>query len=510
MIALLLGPLPSHAGPPTETAAQAVDPGPVTPNDEPERELSAFALFQARLTADDLVSTNPLLDGQVVGRLGGTNGIAVDPTQRSAFSEQRVSPFLTWTPAILGGQAALTAAFEVDFAFGDAAYGTGGNVGGGFGADQVNLQTRRLHASFFPEHGPHHWHVVLGLQFVADSVADPTASTPDGLLRSGARMSIFGSEAAGATIYGRYTDAWGTRLRYRLGTYTLIEQGRSLPDDVWLSMADVEVRPLAATSLGGHLWFLQDRSGAAGVLSPGPTGTMWELQGGPRLDPYDGYAAPSDALVDADLVWLTADAGYNAALDRGPLGVSGFVSANLGRLYAPVVHDDDVFGFAADAEVRLRYARGDGSILRAEGVFSSGDDAHPQRYTGVVTGNAYGIAGAPLPTLGTMLLFPDARAINRMVSVVSDLSAAGRGMWGGVASLGYDVVPSRLGASGWLATAVTAAGQPWGTELGARIAGRPLLGLDLSLRAATLAPGSATALGGRPWMVAGAVDWLVF
>jgi hypothetical protein len=497
--------LAASAAPPPESAAQSV-----RPEEESHRELTVFALFQTRLTADDLVSSNPLLDGQVVGRLGGTNGIVVDSTARSAFAEQRVAPFFTWSPLVLGGDAALTAAFEVDFAFGDAAYGTGGNVGGGFGADQVNLQTRRLHASFFPHRGPHRWHVVLGLQFVSDSVSDPTATGLDGLLRSGGRMAFFGSEAAGITVYGRWVDDWGTRLRYRLGSYTLIEQGRSLPDDVWLTMADVEVRPLAATSIGGHLWFLQDRSGAAGVLSPGPTGAMWELQGGPSLDPYDGYPPPAEAPVDADLLWFVADAGYNAALDRGPLGLSGYVAGNVGRIYAPIVHDDGVMGWAAEAEVRMRYAQGEGSVLRGSGIFSSGDDADPQRYTGVVTGNAYGIAGAPMPTLGTLLLFPDARAINRMVSIVSDLSASGQGLLGGAVGLGYDVIPSRVGVGGWLAGAVTARGQPWGTEVGGRISGKPLLGVDLSLRAATVAPGVASELGGRPWMVTGAVDWLVF
>lgn len=497
--------LPAHAGQPVEATAVAVQPKPSEP-----KELTAFALYQARLTADDLVSTNPLLDGQVVGRIGGTSGILVDPKAKSAYAEQRFSPFLTWRPRVLGGEAALTAAFEVDFAFGDSAYGTGGNIGGGFGADQVNLQTRRLHASFYPSRGHHLWHVAVGLQFVSDSASDPTASTPDGLLRSGGRMAFFGSEAAGVTLYGRYTDDFGTYLRYRLGTYTLIEQGRSLPDDVWLSMADIAVMPLPSVTVGGHLWYLQDRSGGQGALSPGPSGTMWELQGGPKLDPYDGYPPPEDALIDADILWFGADAGYNAALDRGPLGVSGYLIANFGRMYAPIVHDDDIFGLSADAEVRLRYTKGSGSIFRAEGVYSSGDDAQPQRYTGVVTGNAYGVAGAPMPTLGTMLLFPDARAVNRMVSVVSDLSAGGRGMMGLVTGIGYDVIPSKAGGGAWLGTALDTSGAPWGTELGGTVRGTPLIGVDLSLRAAYVLPGDPQSLGGKPWMIAAAVDWLLF
>lgn len=501
----------NEPGAPVESQVFAIEPTVEAPP-----VLSAFALFQVRATLDDLASTNPLLDGQVVGRLGGTNGIIVDPTVRSAYTEQRFAPFLTWRPLALSGKAALSAAFEIDFAYGDEAYGTGGNVGGGFGADQVNLQTRRLHADFFPSTPHHAMHVVLGLQFVADSVTDPTATTPDGLLRSGGHLSLFGSEASGISLYGRIRDDWGTRLKYRLGAYTLVEQGLSLPDDVLLAMADVEVQPLADMAIGAHLWALQDRSGATGVLTLGPTGTMWELQGGPSLDPYDGYAPPPEAPVDADVVWAMVDAGYNARLDRGPAGIHGYLVANFGRIYAPIVHDDGISGFAVDVEGRLRWARGDGSVVRVEGVMSSGDDADPQRYTGVVTGNAWGIAGAPMPTHGTMLLFPDPRAVNRLVAVVSDLSGAGHGLVAASSTIGYDPIPSRMNVAAGAAFAATAAGQGWGTELNGRISGRPLLGLDVSGRAAVLLPGTAAtavspeAFGGRPWMIAIGVDWLLF
>lgn len=511
MIVLVAAAFGSEPGAPVETQVEAVRPA-----DETPPVFSAFALFQARATLDDLASTNPLLDGQVVGRLGGTNGIVVDPTVRSAYTEQRFAPFLTWRPLALGGKAALTAAFEIDFAWGDEAYGTGGNVGGGFGADQVNLQTRRLHADFFPTVGNHAMHVVLGLQFVADSVTDPTATTPDGLFRSGAQLALFGSEASGISLYGRVTDAWGTRLKYRLGAYTLVEQGLSLPDDVLLAMADVELRPFGAAALGLHLYGIQDRSGATGVLGLGPTGSLWELQGGPSLDPYDGFPPPPEAPVDADVVWAMVDAGWNAQLDRGPVGVHGYAVANFGRVYAPIVHDDGISGAAVDVEARWRWARGDGSVVRVEAALGSGDDADPQRYTGIVTGNAWGIAAAPMPTHGTMLLFPDPRSVNRLVAVVSDLSGAGYGLLAASSSLGYDPIPSRLNVAAGAAFASTAAGQAWGTELNGRVSGRPMPGLDVSARAAVLMPGvAATAISpeafeGRPWMVALGVDWLLF
>ncbi len=445
-----------------------------------------------------------------MGRLGGTNGVVVDPTVTAAYTEQRVNAFFTYGPPMLDGKASLTAAFEVDFAFGDRSYGIGGNVGGGFGGDQVNLQTRRLHADFFPSKGNHSAHVIVGLQFLADGVADPTRSTPDQMMRSGGRLAFFASEAAGASVYGRWTDDWGTRLRYRAGVFTLAESGLSLPDDVLLAVGDLELRPAQATGVGLHLWYLQDRSGGlGGALGLGPTSALYELQGGASLDPYDGLPPPEGAPIDADLFWTGLDAGYNAALDRGPVGVHGVAVANLGRIYAPIVHDDDVVGGFVDLEARFRFAPGDGSVARVEGLYSTGAGDDPLRYGGVVTGNAYGIAGALMPTHGTMLLFPDPRAINRLVAVVSDASGAGLGIAAVSGSVGYDLVPSRINLLGRAATAFTAAGESWGTEVGGAINARPLPLCDVGLHVATVLPGPAAQLTAAPWAGYLALDWLV-
>jgi hypothetical protein len=508
MWSLLAVALAQEAVAPPETRRAAVEPQ----ADVPASGLSAFALFQARASANNLASTNPLLDGQIVGRLGGLNGVVVSPQQTAANTEQRANVFATYRPGLLGGRGGLTGAFEIDFSYGDAAYGTGGNTGGGFGADQVNLQTRRLHADWWPDLGARQsMHVVLGLQFVGDSANDPTATTPDGLFRSGGRTMFFGSEAAGLSVYGRVRGGWGDLLNYKLGTYTLVEQGASLPDDVWLSMVDVAAHPAYATTIGAHAWYIQDRSGGTGSgLGIGPTSDLYALQGGPSIDLYDGLPPPEGAPIDADLVWLAADAGYDAALQHGPVGVHAVAVLNVGKMYAPIVHDDDVVGILVDAEARVRWAQGEGSVARMEAVYSSGDDANPLRYSGVITGNAYGVAGALMPTHGALLLFPDARSINRMVGVVSDVSGAGRGLLGGSASLGFDPIPDRLNTKIGGALAWTADGQPWGTELNAGVSGEPLLFCNIGVYAATVAVGSASELDANPWTIYTQVDWLLF
>lgn len=495
----------AHAqGLPPEVRREAVRPR------APVGGLDFFALVQTRATANDLASTNPLLDGQVVGRLGGTNGVVVDPAVTAFVTEQRASGFFTYAPPLANEKLSITAAFEIDYAFGDQAYGTGGNTGGGFGGDQVNLQTRRLHVDLFPG-GPHHQaHVVVGLQFLADGVADPTRSTPDQLIRSGGRLSFFGSEAAGLAVYGKVVAGLDPVLRYRGGLFTLSEQGTSLPDDVLLMVADAELRPVYATTAGLHLWYLQDRSGGqGGALGLGPTSALWQLQGGPTLDPYDGLAPPPGAYLDADLVWAGADAGYNAALDRGPAGLHGVALVNAGKVYAPLVHDDFVFGVFLDVEARLRWAKGQGSVARAEVVQSTAAGQDPDRYGGVVTGNAYGVAGALMPSHGTLLLFPDPRAINRQVSVVADASAAGQGLTALTTSVGYDVVPDRFTVGGGAALALSATAGAWGTELDARVNWKPLPFVDVGWTGAYLAPGPAAALPAAPWATFLSLDALV-
>lgn len=508
MIWLLALAMAQEAPVPAETRyAQAV-PEPAEPD-----ELDVFALFQVRMTGSDLSSTNPLLDGQVLGSIGGLNGVVVANDESTAlYTEQRTNAFFTWRPSSLDKKAALTAAFELDWAFGDRAYGTGGNLGGGFGADQVNLQTRRLHASFFPRLGAgHDLHVAVGLQFVADSVSDPTASGVDGLLRSGGRLMFWGSEGAGITLYGHVHDDWGTRLRYRLGAYTLLEQGLASPDDVLLTMADASYRPARATDVGLHAWYLQDRSGGTGTgLGVGPTSDLWEMQGGPALDPYDGFPPPPDAEILADLVWLGADVGYNADLTDGAFGTHAVAIGNLGRIYAPVAQDDNVSGVLIDAEARLRWAPGEGSVHRVEVLYTSGGGTDPATYNGVVTGNAYGVAGAVWSTHGTLLLHPDPGSINRMVSVVHDVSAGGQGLLSLSATAGWDPIPSRLTVMATGAVAKNAALQDFGSEYNLRLLGEPLAFCKVGVAGAMVFPGPAASFTENPWTILGTLDWLVF
>lgn len=506
-------PLESRAAQATDEAAVQAASGPVQPRAAPAAVGLAFlGLAQVKLTGSNLNPTNPFLDGQILGTLGGINGVTTGETL-GLGTEQRLTGFFTYAPKVLGGQAALTAGFEVDYAFGDQSYGSGGNVGGAYGADMVNLQTRRLHATLRPAlPAGHELSLVLGLQFVSDGVYDPTRAGPDELFRSGGRLMFFGSEAAGLTAYGRWKGGWGDRLRYRLGAYTLYERGFAVRDDVGLLMADLQVNPLYATNLGLHAWTLRDRSGGQqGVLGVGPASALAELQGGARLDlaaELGGEDAPE--AVSADLTWLGLDGGFNPSLRYGPVGFGAAVFANLGQIYAKGLGAVPVRGWLADAELRWRWQPAEGSVLRLEGLVSSGDTPGDGVYNGVITGNSYGIVGAVYASHGCILLFPDLFSINRQVSAVYDVSGAGAGLLALTGGAGWDPIPGRLTLGLGGGHARTAGGEVIGTELNARVVGEPWLFLRTGLWGAVLLPGEAALVDAPTWAAYLGFDWLVF
>lgn len=483
---------------PAEARAAEVVPAP-SPGDV---GLHFLGLFSTRAVFTDVVTTNPLVNGQVIGELGGSNSTTTG-TNTGAFTEQRLGAFFSYAPPLLDGRAALDAAFEVDFAFGDSSYGTGGNTGGAFGADSVNLQTRRLDARVEPLRGHT---VVVGLQFVGDGVNDPGRSRLDDLLRSGGRLMFFGSEAAGVAAYGKVGPAHTELLRYRLGGFTLYEQAFAAGDDVSLAVADLQLAPAHATRVGVHAWFLRDRAGGtAGPLGSGPASALSEMQGGPRLDFRN---SPDEAVpeVDADVAWLGLDYGYNAALDAGPAGIHAVAVANVGKVYVADHGDVGVNGLLVNAEGRWRFAAGEGSVLRLEALYATGDDDGDDTYTGVLTANTWGIVGAVHATHGTYILFPDPGAINRAISVVPDVSGKGAGLVAVTTSLGYEPVPNRLGLTLGAGHAYTAGARSLGTEFNGRVSGRILPLLTVSAVGAGVV---GTTLPEAPWTVLFSLDWLV-
>ncbi|MED5371379.1 MAG: hypothetical protein VX899_10225 [Myxococcota bacterium] len=490
---------PSLVGAPLESRAMEV----VEPTEpEPDNGFSFLGLVQTRATMTDIATDNPFYNGQLVGQLGGSNStVVLGEGPPAMYTEFRTNGFFGYAPPILDGKVKLNAGWEVDFSFGDLSYGTGGNTGGGFGADQVNLQTRRLNVVVKPSD----WlQITLGQQFMNDGVYDPNTSGGDALFRSGGGLMFFGSEAAGITLHGTHNNDYAPVVRWRAGAFTLTENGAAVQDDVGLLMADLQWHPIWATTVGFHAWHLRDRSaGNGGAFGVGPTSALAELQGAARLDLRDdGEDTAPD--VNADITWLVADAGYNVGLHQGPFGVRGLAAWNLGRMYVTGKPDVGISGQLFDVEARFRYTRGQGSVVRLEGLWVSADDADESRYTGIITGNSYGIVGSVYTTHGCVLLFQDLFSINRMTPVNFDISGQGQGMRAVTGSVGYDPIPDRLTVQVGGGRAVREGSSA--TEVNVRVIGEPFLFFNVGVTAAT-----AFIEGERdPYMVYVHGDWLVF
>ena len=518
-LALAADPLLEERANGQRAAADGVEPRPALG----DAGFRFLGLVQVRPMVTDILTTNPLFDGQLVGVLGGSNQTDVyvrgetdldgDGTPDvdlgdAWFTEQRVVAFLSYAPPVLDGRVALKSAFEIDFAFGDSAYGTGGNVGGGFGGDQVNLQTRRLNVSAKAIDRPRHdLTVVTGLQFLADGATDPSTAQPDDLLRAGGGLMFFGSEAAGISAFGRIRGASGELVDYRAGAFTLVEQGTSLDDDVSLLLADLQAHPAYGWRVGGHFWTLRDHSGGSGgYFGYGPTSQLSALQGGPDLDLRQGEDAAAPE-TDTLLYTLAFDGGYNHRLDQGRYGFTALGAMQWGALLVTAQPDVPIRGWLVDGEARARFAPGKGSVVRLEATASSRDGTGPDAYTGVLTGNAWGIVGAAWGRHGNLLLFPDSGAINRQVAVVYDVSNQGQGLLALTADAGYDLIRNQLNASLGTGWAQDGNGESMGTELHARLSYEPWPLFKLSGAAATLMD---TGFDARPWVAFAALEWVVF
>lgn len=470
--------------------------------DGPKGGFTFLGLTSTRLSLTDVTTTNPLVNGQLVGTLGGSNSTTTGETTGS-WAEERVGAFFTYAPKMLDGRAALEAAFEIDFAFGDTSYSLGGNTGGAIGGDQVNLQTRRLAARIDVNKQNS---AVVGLQFVGDGVNDPGRSKPDDLFRSGGKMLFWGTEMAGLTWYGHLDRVGGEILRYRAGGYILYEQGFSDPDDISLFVLDAQLAPTYATRIGAHGWFLRDRAGgSAGIIGTGPTSALSDMQGGPQLDfrPPGMTTAPE---LNADLNWLALDYSFNNGLDKGRFGATALAVANVGRLYVGEgIQDRDALGFLVDGEARARIAPGDGSVARAELLYTTGDNPDTDTYEGVITGNSYGIAATAYGTHGCLLLFPDMGAIDRQAAIVYDASGGGDGVLGLTGSVGFDPIPNRFNLTANVGHA-RSGGAALGTELGAKIQYKPFVLGTIALQSGYVV---GSALPQDPWAAYLSFDWVV-
>mgnify|MGYP001557797241 FL=1 len=482
-------------------------------------ELRYIGYWFTRATASNIAPTNELLRGQIIGRLFGPNTTNTGP-QTAMYFEQRFVPMFIYSPSILDGVATFRGLFKIDMTWGDAAYGVGGNVGGGINAGQVNLQTLLANVDIHPKEAD--WNVVVGLQRVFDNVRDPNVTAVSTAQTSGYRLSYFGTQAVGISLFGSINPTTLGRFAYFQFYENIIQEN----DDVALWMLDIESRVTPRLEIGADLWFAWDRgknSGGISVLGQGLNSGLAEYNGATRLSfPTSKY--------EANIFWLGAHAAYNRDFSSSRWWCDGFVMANLGTIDTvgtATKEYADVLGVSANGSVNYKYGMTVNDKISLEGIFSTGDGngATDGTANSVITGNVYGSPTAIYSSHRALLLFPDPKVANRYYSAVHDISNMGLGVSGVLASISRDIIPNKLMVKLGTASAFSnvmpkGGGSYIGTEVNVEAQYTYRVFLTFGLSAGYLKLGSfydspdvtydKKRPGKDPWVVFATMTWLMF
>lgn len=448
-----------------------------------EFQFLAFYINQAVLS--DIYPQNDFLKGQVVGRLFGGNTTQTSNEHTSAYVEQRLIPFFIYQPHLFNGKATLRASFELDWTWGDVAYGAGGNFGGAFSADQVNLQTQNLELELNPAKG---WFINLGLQRIFDTPYNPYKTLFDKMTTTGYRLAYFGTDGVGVSV----RKDWDFQ-RIKVGYYKLYENYIQLNDDVTLFELMGEKDITKTWKIGASAYYLRDRASGAGgvsILGQGLNSTLAQHNGVYRFN----Y---SNTDYKADIVWLGAFFGRNTEHWVDPWMVTGFVNFNLGTTDTLIVKDNasagytdaaNIMGFAANLRTSYRYGQTTTDLLTLDVMYSSGDadGLKDGTYSGVITGNQWGAPGAIFISSGAYLLMPHGNVVNRFTPAVMDISNMGYGLTAITLNASKSIIPNRLNAKIGGATAFAnvqprGGGSMIGTEINGNIAYNfgPFMSLEL-------------------------------
>jgi hypothetical protein len=421
-------------------------------SDPPTKELTFIGYSFTRMTASNVAPANDLLQGQVIGRMFGTNSTFTNP-HTALYTEQRFVPYFVYRPSILDGYATFRTLMKIDYTWGDVNYGTGGNRGGAAGAGQVNLQTLLANVEIHPPE--EHWNVVVGLQRMFDNVRDPNVTTVPTALSSGYKLAFFGNQATGINFFANPTPV----SMLRLGFFQLYENAIPVDDDVMLYMADYETRINPYLEWGADVWYTHDRGDNAGgvaALGQGLTSGLADYNGATRV-----HFPGTTQSYKADLAWIGTHAAYNRDFSAGRWWVDGYAIANVGGAdtigTVHTAHALDIFGIAANGFIAYKYGTTANDRISFEAIYTTGDNnnASDGKLSSVITGNAY---GTPLGIYGNhraLLLFPDTKVVNRYYSAVHDISNMGFGVTGFFLNASKDLLQNRLNLKVGAATAIS-------------------------------------------------------
>lgn len=403
------------------------------------QEFRFLAHFLTQGVTSNFYPKNTLLKGQVIGRMFGQNTTNTSTSKTAMYAEQRILPFFIYQPKLFDGKAILRASFEIDWTWGDVAYGTGGNSGSAISADQVNIQTQNVELELLPAKG---WYINLGLQRLYDTPYNPYRTLVDKMLETGYRLAYFGTDGVGVSVR-RNTDY----LQMKAGYYKLYESLIQNDDDVTLAEFSLVKKLSPKWKWGGSLYYMRDRANGAGGVS-----IFGQGLNATQLNAYNGTFRFNfgDKPYKANIFWLGTFFSRNAdyMIDRWSL--SGFANLNIGK--ADVKIDEewetgaDILGLGANARIAYRYGQTNKDIFSLDFMYASGDDDQliDKEYNGVITGNTWSSPGSVFIGSGAHLLFPHGNVVNRFTPIIADWSNMGYGMTGVVFNASRDVIPHLL------------------------------------------------------------------
>ncbi|MBX2974884.1 MAG: hypothetical protein KF721_02035 [Ignavibacteriaceae bacterium] len=485
-------------------------------------EFKFIGYWFSRGTASNIAPTNDLLRGQIIGRLFGPNTTNTHD-KTSSYFEQRFVPMFIYTPQILDGTATFRSLFKIDMTWGDAAYGTGGNNGGGINAGQVNLQTLLANVDIRPKDSK--WNYVIGLQRIFDNVRDPNQNAVSTYQNSSYKLSYWGTQGVGISAFGNINETTTARFGY----YQLYENIIQENDDVALWMVNLESKIHPLVELGVDAWFVWDRGKSAGgisVLGQGLNSGLAQYNGAVRLSfPTQKY--------EANVIWLGAHTAYNREFLAGRWWADAYVMANIGTIdtlsdYTSPAKYADIFGLAANASVSYKYGMTANDKISFETQFTTGDDngAADNKVNSVLTGNIWGSPTGIYSSHKALLLFPDPQVVNRYYSAVHDISNMGFGVTAAFLTASKDFIPNKFSGKLGLATALSnvspnGGGSYMGTEVNVELKYNIKVFLTLGLSAGYLMLGDfydapsvkyyyASGKPKDPFVIFTSLSWLMF
>ena len=92
----------------------------------------------------------------------------------------------------------------MDFLWGRSANTIRHNEGGGFNADQVNIQTKNVNVAIYPTRDPRPAHAAHGHAARLRHLLRPDAHAAIDIVRTGYKLSFLGSDATGLSVFSSY------------------------------------------------------------------------------------------------------------------------------------------------------------------------------------------------------------------------------------------------------------------------------------------------------------------